>query len=182
VICMTEHGSMIPRAGECYVYARRAFGDWIGFAVGWTDWITYCSVLGYVSIGMTSFLEKLVPSIGGHGTPVAFALLVGFVALQWAGVRISSRFQEWTTALKCLAFLALVAAGLIMGARSSPMPDAALPALTLAGVIAALQAIVITYAGWQSALYFTEEDRDPTRNLPRAMIGGVAAVIAIYLL
>jgi hypothetical protein len=41
---------------------------------------------------------------------------------------------------------------------------------------------VITYAGWQSALYFAEEDRDPTRNLPRAMIGGVLAVIVIYVL
>jgi len=57
-----------------------------------------------------------------------------------------------------------------------------MPALTLSGVIAALQAVVITYAGWQSALYFTEEDRNPTRNLPRAMIGGVVAVIGIYLL
>jgi APA family basic amino acid/polyamine antiporter len=41
---------------------------------------------------------------------------------------------------------------------------------------------VITYAGWQSALYFTEEDTNPTRNLPRSMIGGVVAVIIIYLL
>jgi APA family basic amino acid/polyamine antiporter len=53
---------------------------------------------------------------------------------------------------------------------------------TFATVIVALQSIVITYGGWQSALYFTEEDRDPARNLPRAMIGGVAAVIVVYLL
>ncbi len=49
-------------------------------------------------------------------------------------------------------------------------------------MIVALQSVVITYGGWQSALYFAEEDRDPNRNLPRAMIGGVAAVIVIYLL
>jgi APA family basic amino acid/polyamine antiporter len=41
---------------------------------------------------------------------------------------------------------------------------------------------VITYGGWQSGLYFAEEDRDPDRNLPRSMIGGVAAVIVVYLL
>jgi APA family basic amino acid/polyamine antiporter len=181
--CLTELGTMAPQAGGYYVYARRAFGDWVGFAVGWTDWITYCLVLGYVSIGMASFLENLAPQLAGHGHIVAVAMLVGFVALQWAGVRISSRFQEWTTALKCLAFVALVVAGLVMaGAASGAPPAASMPALTLSGVIAALQAVVITYAGWQSALYFTEEDRDPTRNLPRAMIGGVVAVIAIYLL
>jgi APA family basic amino acid/polyamine antiporter len=133
---------------------------------------------------MSGFLEKLLPSLAGRGRPIAIALLVGFVGLQWAGVKISSRFQEWTTALKCLAFLALVVAGLVMAsaASGSPTAQAPMPALTLSGVIAALSAVVITYAGWQSPLYFTEEDRDPARNLPRAMIGGVLAVLAIYLL
>ena len=50
--CLTELGAMYPEAGGYYVYARRAFGDWVGFAVGWIDWITYCAVLGYVSISV----------------------------------------------------------------------------------------------------------------------------------
>ena len=54
--------------------------------------------------------------------------------------------------------------------------------MTFSGLMVALQAIVITYGGWQSPLYFIEEDRDPARNLPRAMIGGVLSVIGIYLL
>jgi APA family basic amino acid/polyamine antiporter len=54
--------------------------------------------------------------------------------------------------------------------------------MTFSGSVIALQAIVITYGGWQSPLYFIEEDRDPARNLPRIMIGGVLSVIAIYLL
>ena len=183
-VCLTELGTMAPQAGGYYVYARRAFGDWVGFAVGWTDWITYCAVLAYVSIAMAEFLGVLVPALAGSGTPVAIGLLVGFVALQWAGVRVSSRFQEWTTALKCLAYLALIVAGLVLAGRGSgatPSP-AGLSAMTLSGVVAALQAVVITYAGWQSALYFTEEDRDPAANLPREMIGGVVTVIVIYVL
>src|SRR5579864_7227339 len=51
-VCLAELGTMLPEAGGYYVYARRAFGDAVGFAVGWTDWITYCAVLGYVSIAM----------------------------------------------------------------------------------------------------------------------------------
>ena len=54
--------------------------------------------------------------------------------------------------------------------------------MTFSGLVIALQAIVITYGGWQSPLYFIEEDRDPARNLPRTMIGGVLSVIGIYLL
>ena len=184
-VCLTELGAMLPQAGGYYVYARRAFGDTTGFAVGWTDWLTYCAVLGYVSIGMAEFLAKLVPSLGGFIQPMAVALLAGFVGLQWMGVRVSSRFQEWTTALKFVAFLVLVvaclvwSAGLAGGAAASTLPAAG---PTLTGVVVALQSVVITYGGWQSALYFTEEDRDPARNLPRSMIGGVVLVIGIYLL
>ena len=181
-ICLTELGTMAPQAGGYYVYARRAFGDVVGFAVGWTDWLTYCAVLGYVSIGMAEFVGLLWPPLAGAVTWVAIAALLAFVGLQWAGIRVSSRFQETTTALKCLAFLILVVAALAASGGSAGGSAEHLAAPTLAGVVAALQAVVISYGGWQSALYFTEEDRDPGRNLPRSMIGGVASVIVIYLL
>ena len=47
--CLTELNLMLPQAGGFYVYVRRAFGNTAGFAVGWTDWLMYCSVLGYLS-------------------------------------------------------------------------------------------------------------------------------------
>jgi len=186
-VCLTELGTMLPSAGGYYVYARRAFGDAVGFAVGWTDWLCYCAVLGYISIGMAEFLAVLVPGLGGLVRPIAVALLVAFVGLQWAGLRVSSRFQEWATALKFFAFLALIVACLVSSASLAAQPGLSadmLPAAgpTLVGIVVALQSVVITYGGWQSALYFTEEDRDPARNLPRAMIGGVALVIGLYLL
>jgi APA family basic amino acid/polyamine antiporter len=134
---------------------------------------------------MGEFTAVLVPSLTPAIKLVAIAVLVSFTALQWAGLRLSSRFQEWTTAIKFLAFLALVAA-CFTHAASSPVPAAApaadLPKAGLVGLVVALQSVAITFGGWQSALYFTEEDRDPRRNLPRSMIGGVAAVILIYLL
>src|SRR2546430_3619609 len=48
--CLAELGTMLPEAGGYYVYARRAFGHTVGFAVGWAGRITYCAVLGYVSV------------------------------------------------------------------------------------------------------------------------------------
>jgi APA family basic amino acid/polyamine antiporter len=183
-VCLAELGTMVPRAGGYYVYARRGFGDWVGFAVGWTDWLTYCTVLAYVSIGLAEFSGVLVPALADWVRPVAIVTLLAMVALQWAGLKVSARFQEWTTAVKFLAFVALIVAAFTMGpvgARGFQTPGDAL-GLTFTGAILALQAVVIAYGGWQSALYFTEEDRDPARNLPRAMIGGVLSVIAIYLL
>jgi len=181
-VCLAELGTMLPAAGGYYVYARRAFGDWVGFAVGWTDWLTYGAVLGYVSIAIGEFTAVLVPSLGGFVKVVAVAALVGLVALQAAGIRVSARFQEVTTAVKFAAFLSVVVAALLLAPAVSSGTASPALAPSLVGVVVALQSVVITYGGWQSALYFTEEDRDPDRNLPRSMIAGVASVIVVYLL
>jgi basic amino acid/polyamine antiporter, APA family len=179
--CLTELGVMLPRAGGFYVYVRRAFGNTAGFAVGWTDWLMYCSVLGYLSIAIAEFIASLGLVPGDVIRFLAVLILVSIVALQWLGIRISSQFQEVTTSLKCIAFLALIAACLLVPTSEPALARMPSP-MTLSGLMVALQAIVITYAGWQSPLYFIEEDRDPTRNLPRAMISGVLSVIGIYLL
>ena len=179
--CLTELGVMLPRAGGFYVYVRRAFGNTAGFAVGWTDWLMYCSVLGYLSIAIAEFIAALGLVSGDVIRFLAVLILVSIVALQWLGVRISSQFQEVTTSMKCIAFLALIAACLLVPTSGHVLAHIPSP-MTLSGLMVALQAVVITYAGWQSPLYFIEEDRDPTRNLPRAMISGVLSVIGIYLL
>ena len=183
-VCLAELGTMLPQAGGYYVYARRGFGNWVGFGVGWTDWLTYCTVLAYVSIGLAEFSAALLPALAGWVRPVAVVTLLAMVGLQWAGLEVSARFQEWTTAVKFLAFLALVVAALARAPEPARGLTAAADArgLTFTGVILALQAIIIAYGGWQSALYFTEDDRDPARHLPRAMAGGVVSVIAVYLL
>jgi len=178
--CFSELGTMLPEEGGYYVYARHAFGNTVGFAVGWTDWLTYCSVLGYVSIGMAEFTGVLIPPLAGSVSTVAVSILVGLVALQWAGVRVSSGFQQVTTAVKFVAFLVVVVAAFTIGHRA-PQSTTVASNASLTGLVVALQAVVITYGGWQSGLYFSEEDRDPRRNIPRSMMGGVAAVIVVYL-
>jgi APA family basic amino acid/polyamine antiporter len=179
--CLTELGLMMPRAGGFYVYVRRAFGNTAGFAVGWTDWIMYCSVLGYLSIAIAEFIADLGLISGDTVRIVAVLIVLIIVGLQWLGVRISSQFQEVTTSLKCIAFLVLVVGCLLVPTgkyASQTVPTS----MTFSGLTIALQAIIITYAGWQSPLYFIEEDRDPAHNLPRAMIGGILSVLGIYLL
>jgi APA family basic amino acid/polyamine antiporter len=181
-ICLAELGTMLPEAGGYYVYARHAFGDAVGFAVGWTDWLTYCAVLGYVSIAIGEFAALLLPSLAGHERAAAILALAALAALQLAGLRVSSRFQEIATIVKCGAFLTVVLAAMMFAPGIQAGSGVVSQTASLSGLIVALQSVVITYGGWQSALYFSEEDRDPDRNLPRAMIGGVASVIVVYLL
>jgi APA family basic amino acid/polyamine antiporter len=178
---LTELGVMLPRAGGYYVYVRRAFGNTAGFAAGWADWLMYCSILGYLSIAIAEFVSTLVPLSTSAVRVLGVSVLVGLVLLQWLGIRVGSRFQEITTSLKCVAFLALIGACLVVPTHGHTSAGTA-PTITVSGLVIALQAIVITYGGWQSPLYFVEEDRDPARDLPRTMIGGVLSVIGVYLL
>ena len=118
--CLTELGLMLPRAGGFYVYVRRAFGNTTGFAVGWTDWLMYCSILGYLSIAIAEFIAALGLIAAGAIRSLAVIILLSIVALQWLGIRISSLFQEVTTSLKCIAFLVLVAACLLVSTDGYP--------------------------------------------------------------
>jgi APA family basic amino acid/polyamine antiporter len=178
---LTELGVMLPRAGGYYVYVRRAFGNTAGFAAGWTDWLMYCSILGYLSIAIAEFMSTLVPLSTGAIRVTGVSILLGIVLLQWLGIRVGSQFQKLTTSLKCIAFLALIGACLVVPTHGHTSVGTT-PTITVSGLVIALQAIVITYGGWQSPLYFVEEDRDPARDLPRTMIGGVLSVIGIYVL
>jgi len=179
---VTELGTMLPESGGYFIFSRRAFGDATGFTVGWTDWIGQSSAIAYASIAFGEFLAALVPSVAGRETLVGIAIILAFGALQWSGIRSSSRVQEATSLIKAIAFLALVAACFWSGGghRSAPLPERTEPLFV--ALILAVQSIILTYDGWYEALYFTEEIRDPVRELPRSMIGGVALVIVIYVL
>jgi APA family basic amino acid/polyamine antiporter len=179
---VTELGTMLPETGGYFVFSRRAFGDAIGFTTGWTDWIGQTSAIAYASIACGEFLGALVPTAEGHETAIAIGIIALLGALHWLGIRASSRFQEATSLIKALAFFALIAACFFYAGphRSAPLPVRAEPLFV--SIILAAQAIILTYDGWYEALYFTEEIRDPVRQLPRSMIGGVALVIVIYVL
>src|ERR1044071_8212155 len=133
---LTELGVMLPRAGGFYVYVRRAFGNTAGFAVGWTDWVMYCSVLGYLSIAIAEFIAALGVISADTVRVVAVSIVLGVVALQWLGIRISGQFQEVTTSLKCIAFLVLVW-GCLFIPTGENASKTILPSVTFSGLTVA---------------------------------------------
>jgi APA family basic amino acid/polyamine antiporter len=188
-VSVAELGTMIPRSGGFYVFARRALGEYPGFVVGWSDWLSTCGTVAAVALVIGEYAGLLVPALAGRGLAVASGVTVAFALLQWRGVRWGSRSQELTSLLKTLAFAALIAACFAYGGRGAAAesePARALPVPAglglLTAVVLALQGIIYTYDGWYSTVYFGEEVRDTARNVPRAMVGSVLLVIAVYLL
>ena len=188
-ISLAELGTMIPRSGGQYVYARHALGAYAGFIVGWSDWLSTCGTTAAVSIVIGEYSGVLVPALAGQKVIIASAIAILFAILQWRGIRWGSNVQKLTSLLKALAFMALVAACFILGgeraadnATSAATADNVPASFTLLGLVLALQAVIYTYDGWAGVIYFSEEVRDHERNIPRSLFGGVLSIIGIYLL
>jgi APA family basic amino acid/polyamine antiporter len=182
-LSMAELGAMMPRSGGMYVYATRALGRYAGFVVGWNDWIATCGSCAAVAVVIAEYLRPSIAGLGARDGAVAVALALGFALLQSRGVRLAGRAQEVTSLAKTLVLLALVAACFVLPAPAATgAAPAAAGVIGIAAVIAALQAVIYTYDGWTGVVYFGGEVRDPGREIPRAMFGGVLSVMAIYLL
>lgn len=182
-IQVAELGAMLPRSGGQYVFARHAFGDYAGFVVGWSDWLSTCGSAAAVSIVTGEFVGALWPALAPHAVAAAVAVALLFALAQWRGIKEGSGIQLVTSLLKAAAFLALIAAAFVLGGDGGAAPARPRAEGTLAvAFLLSLQAVIYTYDGWTGPVYFSEEIRAVGRNVPRAMIGGVLAVIALYLL
>jgi APA family basic amino acid/polyamine antiporter len=190
-ICIAELAASLPRAGGWYVYAEQAFGRRAGWLVGWTDWLAHCIGLAWVATTVGELLMEWIPAQAAapwEGQVIALAVLVLFSAIQWLGVRAGGASQELLSLMKAVAFLGLAAASFLLPSAAPETatsdPTVVLPegsALWI-GAVLALQAVITTFDGWASPVYFAEEFSEPARDLPRSLIGGVLAVLALYLL
>ncbi len=183
-ISLAELGTMLPRSGGQYVFSRYALGEYAGFIVGWSDWISTCGTTAAVALVIGTFSGALVPALDGKAPVIAAGVAIFFALLQWRGVTWGSNVQNFTSLLKALAFVLLIAAGFIFGGGgviTNPQPPT-LSVVTITAVILSLQAAIYTYDGWAGVIYFSEEVKNPGRDIPRALFGGVLTIAAIYLL
>lgn len=183
-----EMSSMLPRAGGPYVYARQAFGDYGGFLIGWIDWFINVAAMAFVSIAFSEFVVLLMPPLAPHGGLIVFVLLAGLALMHWTGLRTGNVAQQLFCLAKAAAFLIVIGACLMAGpapvnAFNSTASHSPGGAFVLGVAMArAFQLVFETYDGWYAAVFFSEEDTNPGRNIPRALFGGILAVSAIYLL
>ena len=186
VISFAELGVIVPRSGGQYVFAQRAFGSYAGFIIGWSDWVSSVAALCAAAILIAEYSGAIFPALARSPLGVGIGVVVLFTVLQYRGIRWGDVLQQGTTLLKALAFTGLIIACFALAPASGPAvePVTAPPATAvgIGAVVLAMKAVIYTYDGWNGMLYFSEEVRDPGREIPRAMFGGVAAIIVIYVL
>ena len=183
-ISLAELGTMLPRSGGQYVFSRYALGEYAGFIVGWSDWISTCGTTAAVALVIGTFSGALVPALDGKAPAIAASVAILFALLQWRGIAWGSNVQNFTSLLKAVAFFLLIVAAFILGgggALTNPEPQTT-SVVTFSAIVLSLQAAIYTYDGWAGVIYFSEEVKNPGRDIPRALFGGVLTITAIYLL
>ena len=181
-----ELGAMIPRSGGIYTFSHRAFGNGVGFLVGYVDWVNWCVSSAALLLLVGEYLGAIVGPLASHATTAAFLVFAGLAAVQWAGVRSGGRVQEITTVLKTVALVGLVIAAFVLPHAAPPAATAAVAAphgtaLLLAFGIA-IPGVVFSYDSYYAVVYCSGEIEDPGRVIPRSIFRGLFLVIGVYLL
>jgi APA family basic amino acid/polyamine antiporter len=180
---LAELATLVPRSGGQYVFVRHALGDYAGFIVGWSDWLSTCGTTALVAITIGEYALIYLPAM--RAFEVIALLTIGLLTcVQWLGVRWGGTAQNITSVMKAVVLIGLIIACFRLGGRP-PFHDSFLTESDTSFFVAfmlSLTAVIYTYDGWTGVIYFSEEVRNPGRDIPRAMFGGVILVIAIYLL
>ena len=184
-----ELGARRPRAGGGYVYLREAFGPLPAFLYGWALLLVIAT--GATAAVAVTFASYTIPLLGWPATatlPLAIGAIVLLSAVNYVGVKPAAVTQNAFTILKLAALAALIVAGLFAmtpAALYRLLPPLAAPVgVWGVGVAlgAALVPVLFAYGGWQQTNFIAEELIAPERDLPRALVLGVAGVVTVYLL
>ena len=186
-LCYAELAAMFPVAGGDYIYISEVYGRPWGFLFGWTKlFIERTGTIAILGFVFAEYGSRVLPYGPAALRWVAAGAILLLTAVNVVGVMWGKYVQNVFTVLKLGALGALIAAGCsLVASRHTTGPSWMLPPLDL-GVVqsmgVALIAVLWTYGGWTEAAYVAEEVREPTRNVPRALIGGVLLTTVLYAL
>jgi amino acid transporter len=180
VLCFAEVSSRFPDAGGPYLYAREAFGPWVGFQAGWlTFWIRVTSLAANLNV-FTEYAAVLVPALGAsQGRAITMLTLVALVTgINLLGVRQAAWTVDLFTLAKLLPLLALVVIGLpFVTANVLESQAVAEPSWTRAILL-----LMFAYGGFEAPLIAAGEARDPRRDSGFALVLALSVVAFFYLL
>lgn len=198
-----ELGAMLPHAGGEYVYLRHAYGELAAFLFGWMRFVVAgTGSIAILGVGFATFLSAIVPITSvwassrftllgqtidwqfGSKQIVAVAAIMFFAVINCLTVVVGGRVQSLLTVLK-LGGIAAVVVGVFVGSQTADWSHlTATDTANSSGAAAfglAMLAALWAYDGWNNMPMAAGEVKDPGRNVPFALIGGMTVVTLIYL-
>ncbi len=178
VLCFAEASSHFDRPGSAYLYARTAFGDLIGFEVGWMTWLARVTVAASLSAGFARALSYFWPAVeAGWARALAVTLpLLALTVLNVAGVRTGVHTATLLLAAKLLPLLVFIGGGLVAVAREGTVGQPP----GEGGLREAALLLIFAYAGFENTAATAGEYRRPRRDVPVALLTQITFVTLLY--
>jgi amino acid transporter len=191
-LTLAELSGAYPETGGVYVFIREGWGRLPAFLFGWSELtLIRAASLGAISTTFAEYLLRMLgynPAVAPHDTWVHYVAAVAIVltaTFNYVGLKWGSLVQNLTTVAKYGALLFIVGLALAMGLpRTGGHFTPAVPdgSFHVAPFGLALVSVLWAFDGWADLSFVSGEVKDPRRNLPRAILIGTVAVLAIYLL
>ena len=183
-LCFGEAASGTERSGGPYAYARAAFGDWVGFAVGWMAFASVVLSYGAVARALGRNLSYIVPSLSAplaQGT-LAASVVAALALLNWRGVKPGAVASDIFSGAKLLPLFGFVLVGLFFIqpqrlALPPPAGESTWTALRLGGL-----AGLFACTGFEYVPVPAGETDNPRRNVPLALLGSLLGAMLLYAL
>lgn len=179
VLCFAEAGSHFDRPGSAYLYTRHAFGELVGFEVGWMTWLARVASVASLSVGFSQALGYLWPAASlGWGRALAISVpLLALTAINLVGVKSGVRTSVVLVFAKLAPLLLLVVAGI----AAAPFGRALAGEVPAGGGLGeAALLLLFAYAGFENTAAPAGEFRNPRRDVPFALLAQIALVTLLY--
>jgi amino acid transporter len=183
-LCFCEAAGRADKNGGPYLYARDAFGRWVGVGVGWMALAANLFAYGAVARGFGRNLSYLIPPLARPGPQILLAVAVigGLALLNYRGVKPGALASDFFSGAKLIPILLFVAVGLFFVdwhrlALPPPPGDTSLSALKVGGLAA-----LFACTGFEYVPVPAGETDNPRRNVPLALFGALAGSILLYVL
>jgi len=190
-LCYAEFASMIPIAGSAYTYAYATLGELVAWMIGWDLILEYAVGSMTVAIGWSGYMQRLMAGFGitlpvalGAAPPIgiinlpAVIIVLLIMVLLVIGIRESARFNAVMVAIKLIAVLFFLAAGVAYVKPENWQPYAP---YQWAGVMAAAAVVFFAYIGFDAVSTTAEEAKNPQRDLPIGIIASLVVCTVLYL-
>lgn len=182
----TEVSAAIPKTGGMMIYIEEIYGKRYGFLTGWMQTVLFFpGTIAAVAVIFAQQASELLGSTSNNMKmvlPIAIGIILLTALLNTIGSSFGGSIQTVATLGKLLPLVLIIIFGFTKGNSTSiltPMVGEGVNPVTTLGQV--LIATLFAYDGWINVGAIAGEMKDPGKDLPKAIVGGLSLVMAVYL-
>ena len=183
-LVLARLGATMPKVGGPYAFGREGFGDFVGFWIAWSYWISLLTGNAALAVATASYATVFWPILGASpaaGLATALGALWTLVLVNAHGVRTAGLVQLVTTVLKLLPLAAVGTVGFLYFQADHFQPFNPTGESSFSAVTATVALTLWAFLGLEAGTVPAADVRDPARTIPKATILGTSLAAIIYI-